>query len=100
MRLHQHPTLALLFNPASRAIFERLARRPSTAAALARELDLPPVEIAHRLCELVGAGLVTAERAGDVLVYRVDARGVASVGHAVEDAWALSLARSFSAAFH
>jgi hypothetical protein len=100
MRLHQHPKLALLFNPVSRAIFERVARQPSTAAALARGLRLDPVEIAHRLCELVGARLVVARRSGGTLLYCVDESGVASLGGAVEDAWAASLARSFSAALH
>ena len=100
MRLHQHPKLALLFNSASRAIFERLARHPSTAETLACELRLPPVEVAHRLCELVGAGLVAAQRSGDQLLYRVDDHGIDSLRGAVEDAWAAALARSFSTAFH
>ena len=100
MRLHQHPKLSLLFNSASRAIFERLARRPSTAESLARELGLPPVEVAHRLCELVGAGLVAAHRSGEQLLYRIDDHGVDSLRGAVEDAWARALARSFSTAFH
>jgi predicted transcriptional regulator len=99
MRLHQHPKLALLFNSSSRAIFERLLQRPCTAQTLARELRLAPVEVAHRLCELVGAGLVAAQRSGERLVYRVDGDGIASLGGAVEQAWASALARSFSAAF-
>ena len=100
MRLHQHPKLALLFNPTSRAIFERLARRPTSAETLAQELEIAPVEVAHRLCELVGAGLITAHRSGDLLLYRVDDHGIASLGGAVEDAWAAALARSFSTALH
>jgi len=100
MRLHQHPKLALLFDSTSRAIFERLAQRPTTAETLARELRLPPVEVARRLCELVGAGLVAARRSGDLLLYRIDDHGVDSLRGAVEDAWACALARSFSTAFH
>lgn len=100
MSLHQHPKLALLFDSTSRAIFERLARRPSSAEALGRDLRLPPVEVAHRLCELVGAGLVEAQRSGDFLVYRIDDHGIDSLRRAVEDAWACALARSFSIAFH
>jgi predicted ArsR family transcriptional regulator len=99
MRLHEHPTVALLFHPARRAIYERVARGPASASRIANDLQVPPLEVARLLCELVGARLVAADRVRGRLVYRVDDDGHASARRALEDAWVRALARSFVTAF-
>ena len=94
--LHEHPQLIPLFNSTCRAIFERVARNPASAPTLSRELGLPPLEVSRLLCELVGAGLVVADRSAGLLVYRLDDSGMTSLFSRIEQAWARALARAFA----
>ena len=86
MRVDRHARLALLSNRASRAILERLGREPACATTLVSELRLPPLEVAYRLCELVGARLVRPHGSGEHLLYFVDADGVAWLDAMATDA--------------
>jgi DNA-binding IclR family transcriptional regulator len=81
--LHEQPQLAVLFDPTCRTVFERISRSSANAADLARELDLPPVDVRRCLAELVGAGLVAPLRGER---YGVAASGLASIRREIEDA--------------
>ncbi len=96
--LHEQPQLALLFNSTCRAIFERVARQPLSARKLARGLGLAPPEVSQRLGELVRAGLLSTERGGAAVRYRIDPAGMASIHRALEAAWARRAAGVFAMA--
>jgi DNA-binding IclR family transcriptional regulator len=83
--LHEQPQLAVLFDPTCRRVFESVARSPSCTEDLARELDVPRVQVFRCLAELVGAGLVTPLRGER---YGIAASGLASIGQAIESALA------------
>jgi len=85
--LHQHPQVALLFDPCCRALFEAVARTPCSARELAEELGLAPIEVNRALKLLVKARLVATERGGAAARYRIDPHGMASMRKAVDAAW-------------
>lgn len=94
--LHQHPQVALLFDPLCRRLFEHLARGPCSAAQLASDVHASPIETRRALRKLVRAGLVATQRNGQGLRYRVDPSGVASLDRALETAWTRRLVAGFA----
>jgi DNA-binding transcriptional ArsR family regulator len=89
--------LTALADPTRRAIFERLAGRPSPVGELARSLPVSRPAVSQHLKVLKAAGLVTDRPAGTRRVYAVDPAGLASIRSYFERFWAASLA-TFAAA--
>jgi hypothetical protein len=83
--LHEQPQLAVLFDSTCRRVFESVASSPSSTDDLARELDVPRVQVFRCLAELVGAGLVTPLRSDR---YGIAASGLASIRREIEKALA------------
>src|SRR5579862_8089714 len=89
--------LSALADPTRRAIFERLADRPSAVGELARELPVSRPAVSQHLKVLKHAGLVIDTPAGNRRIYRVDPDGVAALREYLDQFWNRSLA-AFKAA--
>ena len=80
-----------------RAIFERIARRPTSVGKLAAGFDVTRPAVSQHLKVLKDAGLVTDEQVGARRVYRVDFRGVQAMRSYLDRFWDRALA-AFKAA--
>ena len=67
---------ALFGHPIRLVIFQRLARQPTTAGLLARELPVSRVAVVQHMKLLERAGLLLGSRDGKRRVYRVQRRGL------------------------
>jgi len=83
--------LAALADPTRRAIFERLAARPSAVGVLARGLPVSRPAVSQHLRALKEAGLVTEAAAGNRRIYRIDPRGIAAMREWLEALWSAAL---------
>ena len=83
--------LAALADPTRRAIFERLATRPSAVGVLARGLPVSRPAVSQHLRVLKEAGLVTEAVAGTRRIYRIDPRGIAAMREWLEALWSAAL---------
>ncbi|MGH2869028.1 MAG: ArsR/SmtB family transcription factor [Solirubrobacteraceae bacterium] len=94
-----YPTqgLAALGDSTRRAIFERLADRPSAVGELAYELPVSRPAVSQHLKVLKDAGLVIDTRAGNRRIYQVDPDGVAALRAYLDQFWNRSLAAFKSA---
>ena len=72
-------SLAALGDPSRRAIFERLAARPSAVGDLARGLPISRPAVSQHLRVLKQAGLVSETPDGTRRIYRLDPRGIAAM---------------------
>jgi DNA-binding transcriptional ArsR family regulator len=81
-----------LADPTRRAIFERLARRPSSVGELAEGLPVSRPAVSQHLKVLRDAGLVTDSRDGSRRLYRVDPAGVARMREYLDGFWSKALA--------
>jgi DNA-binding transcriptional ArsR family regulator len=81
-----------LGDPTRRAIFERLAVRPSAVGELARELPISRPAVSQHLKVLKDAGLVIDRPAGSRRVYRLDPDGVGALRAYLDRFWTLSMA--------
>jgi DNA-binding transcriptional ArsR family regulator len=81
-----------LADPTRRAIFERLARRPSPVGELAEGLPVSRPAVSQHLKVLREAGLVTDSRAGSRRLYRVNPDGVAGMREYLDRFWIDALA--------
>ena len=90
--LYDLPQLACLFDPARRAVFERVARKPAKAHELVDELGFSPLEITRHIRDLIDVGLVRSEGSGTRVHYRVDCGAMASMDRALDAAWMRSIA--------
>ena len=88
---------AALGDPTRRAIFERLADRPSAVGELAGELPVSRPAVSQHLKVLKGAGLVVDRQAGTRRIYAVDPGGVGALRTYLDGFWQRSLA-AFAAA--
>ncbi len=79
--------LGALGDPTRRAIFERLAVRPSAVGDLARGLPVSRPAVSQHLRVLKAAGLVTETVAGARHIYRIDPRGVGAMRDWLDDHW-------------
>jgi DNA-binding transcriptional ArsR family regulator len=78
--MRKHPAIPLfkIFGvPLRVVIFQRLARRPSTAGELARELPVSRAAVVQHLTVLKRAGLAAATPDGRRQVYRTTPEGLA-----------------------
>ena len=92
MLTYESDSLSALGDPTRRAIFERLAGRPSAVVDLARELPVSRPAVSQHLKVLKTAGLVTDERAGTRRIYRLDPDGVAALRAQLDRFWNQALA--------
>jgi DNA-binding transcriptional ArsR family regulator len=81
-----------LADPTRRAIFERLARRPSPVGELADGLPVSRPAVSQHLKVLRDAGLVTCNTEGGRNRYRVDPAGVAGMREYLDRFWSDALA--------
>ena len=89
--------LEVLGDPTRRAIFERLAARPSSVRELADVLPVSRPAVSQHLKVLLQAGLVTNRADGTRRVYRVNPAGVAAMRAYLDLMWDAALAAFASA---
>ncbi len=83
---------AALGDPTRRAIFERVAARPSTVGKLAARFDVSRPAVSQHLRVLKDAGLVADTAVGTARIYRLEPRGVAAMRHYLDRFWDRALA--------
>jgi DNA-binding transcriptional ArsR family regulator len=83
--------LAALADPTRRAIFERLADRPSAVGELARELPVSRPAVSQHLRVLLEAGLVQARSDGTRRIYAIDPEGVGVLRAYLDRFWQRAL---------
>ena len=86
-----HTSLAALGDPTRRAIFERIAARPSAVGDLARGLPVTRPAVSQHLRVLKEAGLVSETAVGTRRIYRLDPRGIAAMRDWLDAHWACAL---------
>jgi DNA-binding transcriptional ArsR family regulator len=82
---------AALADPTRRAVFERLAERPSSVGELAGELPVSRPAVSQHLRVLKDAGLVIDQAAGTRRIYRANPDGVAMLRDYLDRFWRRSL---------
>jgi DNA-binding transcriptional ArsR family regulator len=82
---------AVLGDPTRRAIFERVAARPSAVGELARGLPVSRPAVSQHLRALKEAGLVRETPEGTRRIYRLDPRGIAAMRDWLDAHWATAL---------
>src|SRR5687767_553915 len=89
---NQENGLTALGDPTRRAIFERLAERPSAVGELARELPVSRPAVSQHLRVLKDAGLVIDRPAGARRIYQLDPDGVGDLRAYLDQFWTRALA--------
>ena len=84
---YQDSGLGLLGDPTRRAIFELLARRPSSVGELARQLPVSRPAVSQHLRVLKDGGLVVSRAEGTRRVYQLDPDGVAALRAWLDGVW-------------
>jgi DNA-binding transcriptional ArsR family regulator len=79
--------MTALGDPTRRAIFERLAHRPSTVGELAAGLPVSRPAVSQHLRVLREAGIVVVRPAGTRRIYSVDPAGVAAMRGYLDRFW-------------
>jgi DNA-binding transcriptional ArsR family regulator len=88
---NQGDGLTALGDPTRRAIFERLADRPSAVGEIARDLPVSRPAVSQHLKVLKEAGLVIDRRAGNRRIYQLDPEGVGAVRAYLDQFWSRAL---------
>jgi len=83
--------LGALADPTRRAIFERLAARPSAVGVVARGLPVSRPAVSQHLKVLKEAGLVREVSQGTRRIYSLDPRGIGAMRHWLDAHWAVAL---------
>jgi len=83
--------LGALGDPSRRAIFERLAVRPSSVGGLAAGMPVTRSAVSQHLRVLKEAGLVTETAEGTRRIYRLDPGGIAAVRDWLDAQWMTAL---------
>jgi DNA-binding transcriptional ArsR family regulator len=83
--------LGLLGDPSRRAIFELLARRPSSVGELAEQLPISRPAVSQHLRALKDGGLVTSQAEGTRRVYRLNPEGVTALRAYLDRIWTEAL---------
>lgn len=78
MATYREVDLGILGDPSRRAIFELLARRPSSVGELAEHLPITRQAVSQHLRVLKDGGLVVATPDGTRRIYRLNPDGVAA----------------------
>jgi DNA-binding transcriptional ArsR family regulator len=81
-----------LGDPTRRAIFERLADRPSAVGELAGQLPVSRPAVSQHLKVLKDAGLVIDRAVGTRRIYQLDPDGVGALRHQLDRFWTNALA--------
>ena len=81
-----------LSDPTRRAIFERLAERPSAVGELATELPVSRPAVSQHLKVLKAAGLVVDQPDGTRRIYRLNPEGVGALRGYLDQFWNQALA--------
>ena len=79
--------LGLLGDPSRRAIFELLARRPSSVGELSELLPISRPAVSQHLKVLKDGGLVVSQAVGTRRVYRLNPQGVAALRTYLDRIW-------------
>jgi DNA-binding transcriptional ArsR family regulator len=79
--------LGLLGDPTRRAIFELLARRPSSVGELAQQLPISRPAVSQHLRVLKDGGLVVSRPEGTRRVYRLNPDGVTALRAWLDRIW-------------
>jgi DNA-binding transcriptional ArsR family regulator len=79
--------LGLLGDPSRRAIFELLARRPSSVGELADQLPISRPAVSQHLKALKDGGLVVDRAEGTRRVYRLNPHGIAALRAYLDRIW-------------
>ena len=83
--------LGLLGDPTRRAIFELLARHPSTVGELAQALPITRSAVSQHLRVLKDGGLVVSKAEGTRRIYRLNPDGVTALRAYLDRVWAEAL---------
>ena len=81
----------MLGDPTRRAIFELLARHPSTVGELARQLPITRSAVSQHLRVLKDGGLVISQAQGTRRIYRLNPEGVTALRAYLDRVWAEAL---------
>ena len=84
-------SFSALADPTRRAIFERVAKKPSPVGRLAAGLPVSRPAVSQHLRVLKEAGLVAESIEGTRRIYRLDPRGIAAMREWLDAHWALAL---------
>src|SRR6201994_1778787 len=84
-------SFAALGDPTRRALFERLAARPSAVGDLARGLPVSRPAVSQHLKVLKEAGLVREVAQGTRRIYSLDPRGIGAMRRWLDAHWASAL---------
>ena len=84
-------SFAALGDPTRRAIFERVAARPSAVGELARGLPISRPAVSQHLRVLKEARLVSETPDGTRRIYRLDPRGIGAMRDWLDAHWASGL---------
>lgn len=87
MGTYEDAGLGLLGDPTRRAIFELLARRPSSVGELAERLPISRPAVSQHLRVLKDGGLVVSQAEGTRRVYRLNPDGVAALRAWLDRVW-------------
>ncbi|GAB2962804.1 metalloregulator ArsR/SmtB family transcription factor [Streptomyces pseudoechinosporeus] len=87
METYGDDALGLLGDPTRRAIFEILARRPSSVGELAEWLPVSRPAVSQHLRVLKDGGLVVSHAEGTRRVYRLNPEGVAGLRAWLDGVW-------------
>ncbi|WP_245649409.1 ArsR/SmtB family transcription factor [Nocardia shimofusensis] len=79
--------LAILGDPNRKAIFERLARRPSSVGELAESLPITRQAVSQHLQILKKGGLVVSTAQGTRRIYRINPEGLAAIQAYFQQIW-------------
>jgi DNA-binding transcriptional ArsR family regulator len=89
---YQAEGFTALADPTRRAIFERLAERPSAVGELALELPVSRPAVSQHLKVLKAAGLVVDHPDGARRIYQLDPDGVDALRGYLDQFWNQALA--------
>ncbi|WP_133825008.1 ArsR/SmtB family transcription factor [Actinomycetospora succinea] len=92
MSAYRDAGLGLLGDPMRRAIFEMLARRPSSVRELADQLPISRPAVSQHLKVLKDGGLVAVRAEGTRRIYRLDPQGVGALRTWLDGVWEHALA--------
>jgi DNA-binding transcriptional ArsR family regulator len=79
--------LGLLGDPTRRAIFELLARRPSTVGELAQQLPITRSAVSQHLRVLKDGSLVVSQAEGTRRIYRLNPDGLTALRAYLDRVW-------------
>ena len=98
MDTYEDAGLGLLGDPTRRAIFELLARRPSSVGELAQQLPISRPAVSQHLRVLKDGGLVVSRPEGTRRVYQLNPDGVTALRAYLDRIWDQALAAFHKAA--